>query len=396
MNSLLSGTIGLGILFGSLGMTSGMPARGRTKEVIAYVFAKDRVIGRDEVAATKLTRINYAFANIRDGEVVEGFAHDRENFEVLNGLKQNNPKLKVVVSVGGWTWSGNFSDVALTPQSRRKFIDSATRFIRKYNLDGVDIDWEYPGAAGDGNKFRAEDKQNYTALLRELRERLNEEGRAAGRHFITSTATGASAHFLERTEMAKAQRYVDSVNLMSYDYYEPDSDPLTGNHSPLYTEPTDPKHVSTDASVRLYEAAGVPARKIVVGVPFYGHAWNNVDAKNNGLFQAGTKTTLEANYNAISGTLLAGTGFRRYWDEKSSVPYLYNAATRTFISYEDPKSIALKCKYVLRHNLGGMMFWEYFGDSPDHTLLDAIDKGLHVTGGTRLASEQARSAERMH
>lgn len=377
LNWPMSGTVGLGILFCALGMAGAAPDKEPGKDVIAYVFAKDRVIGTDEIAATKLTRINYAFANIRDGEVVEGFAHDRENFQVLNGLKRKNPRLKVVVSVGGWTWSGNFSDMALTRESRRKFIDSAVRFVRKYDLDGVDIDWEYPGAAGDGNKFRSEDKQNYTALLKEMRERLDREGSAAGRHFVTSTATGASTHFLERTEMAKVQRYVDSVNLMSYDYDEPDSDPLTGNHSPLYTDPADPKHVSTDASVRFYEAAGVAARKIVVGVPFYGHAWGNVDAKNNGLFQAGTKTKLQANYSVISGTLL-NSGFRRYWDERSSVPYLYNRSTRMFVSFEDPKSIALKCNYVLRHNLGGMMFWDYFGDSPDHALLNAIDKGLHA------------------
>jgi len=117
-------------------------------EIIAYVFPRDRVLGSNEVAAKKLTRINYAFANVTDGKVVEGFAHDKENFAILNGLKQQNPDLKILVSVGGWTWSKNFSDASLTKESRKIFIDSAVDFVTKYDLDGLDIDWEYPGLKG--------------------------------------------------------------------------------------------------------------------------------------------------------------------------------------------------------------------------------------------------------
>ncbi len=133
-----------------------------SQEIIAYVFVKDRVLQPDEIDASKLTRINYAFANIVGGQMVEGFADDRDNFQILNSLKNRNPRLKVLVSVGGWTWSGGFSDMALTRESRRKFIESALFFIRSHNLDGLDIDWEYPGMMGDNNRFRPEDKQNYT------------------------------------------------------------------------------------------------------------------------------------------------------------------------------------------------------------------------------------------
>jgi chitinase len=117
-------------------------------EIIAYVFPRDRVLLPNEVAAKKLTRINYAFANVADGKVLEGFAHDKENFAILKGLKQYNPNLKILVSVGGWTWSKNFSDVALTKKSRKIFIDSAVDFVTQYDLDGLDIDWEYPGLNG--------------------------------------------------------------------------------------------------------------------------------------------------------------------------------------------------------------------------------------------------------
>lgn len=350
-------------------------ARPQQKAVIAYIFVKDRIIATDEVAAASLTRINYAFANIENGKIVEGFAHDGENFKVLNSLKKINPNLEILVSVGGWTWSSPFSDVTLTAESRKVFIDSVVQFLRDNQLDGLDIDWEYPNSVGNGNIHRPEDKQNYTKLLKELRHRFDQEEKAMGRHWIISVAVGASADFVANTEMRKVQRYVDSVNLMSYDYYESDSDATTGHHAPLYTNPDDPKHISADASVRLFEGAGVPAHKLVLGVPFYGRAWADVNETNHGLFQPGKKSDVWANYNNIAGTLL-NNGYVRYWDAGASAPYLYNSKARSFISYEDPESVRLKCQYVLAHRLEGVMFWDYSGDTADHALLNAIDQGL--------------------
>jgi chitinase len=345
-------------------------------EIIAYVFPRDRVLRPDEVAATKLTRINYAFANVAEGKVVEGFAHDKENFAILNGLKQQNPNLKILVSVGGWTWSKNFSDASLTRQSRKIFIDSAVDFVTKYDLDGLDIDWEYPGLKGDDNKFRAEDKENYTLLLKELRLRFNREGARLHRHLYTSIATGSEENFLEHTEMNKVQLYVDSINLMTYDMYGNDKN--TGHHSPLYENPDDPKHVSSNKSVHDYFEAGVKPNKIVLGVPFYGKGWTNVAATRNGLFQPGTSShDLHLNYGAIESTLLKpGSGYVRYFDYSSDSPYLYNANTQTWVDYEDAESLAHKALYVRDYHLGGVMFWEYTGD-PDNVLLDAIHAGLH-------------------
>jgi chitinase len=351
--------------------TSPVPA----KQIIAYIFPKDRVIAPGEVAAKKLTRINYAFANLQNGVIVEGFPHDAENFAALNSLKRDNPNLTVLVSVGGWTWSGNFSDMALTSKSRNLFIESAVKFVQKYNLDGLDIDWEYPGMTGDKNRFRPEDKQNYTLLLRELRKRFDHEEKSLGRHLVTSIATGASTDFLEHTEMAKVQRYVDTINLMSYDYYVPVWDKTTGHHAPLFSNPTDPKKISADRTVREYESAGVPASKIVLGVPFYGKSWANVPDINHGLFQIGTEAPATyLPYRSLAS--LQNNGYIRYWDASASAPFLYNKDAQIFISYEDPESLAAKCKYVLDHKLAGMMFWEYSND-PAGSLLQSIDAGLH-------------------
>jgi chitinase len=359
------------------------------KAIVAYVFVKDAVLGPNDVAAGSLTRVNYAFANIEHGKIVEGFAHDRENFQVLHNLKQVNPNLQIVVSVGGWTWSGAFSDMVLTAASRKTFIDSAVQFVRDHQLDGLDVDWEYPGSIGNGNVFRPEDKQNYTLFLKELRSRFDLEGKRLGRHLVTSIAVGASAEFISHTEMSKVQRYVDSVNLMSYDYYESSSDATTGHHAPLYTNPADPKHVSADASVKLFEQAGVPAHKLILGVPFYGRAWADAGDTNHGLYQPGKKATVWATYRDIAGTFLS-SGFVRYWDAVSSAPYLYNPATHMFVSYEDPESIAAKCQYVLKKDLGGIMFWDYLSDTADHALLNSIHRGLASEPGSQTANADGK------
>jgi chitinase len=267
--------------------------------------------------------------------------------------------------------------MTVNAESRGAFVQSVMEFLEKYKLDGLDIDWEYPGMPGAGHPFRPEDKHNFTLLLKELRTRFTAETRKTHQRLYLTFAAGAADDFLEHTEMAQAQRYVDTVNLMSYDYYEAGSDPISGNHAPLFTDPADPKKVSTADSVAAFEKAGVPAAKIVVGMPFYGRAWGQVADVNHGLFQQGkVVANVHATYPVITQTLL-NQGYVRYWDEKASVPYLYNAQQQIFVSYEDPESIAAKCRFVLSHKLGGVMFWEYSND-PSGTLLRAIDDSLHA------------------
>src|SRR6185503_20086693 len=147
-------------------------------------FPKDEVVDPAAIAADELTHINYAFANIADGRVVEGFKNDAENFRVLAALRRRHPHLKLLVSVGGWTWAGGFSDAARTPESRRRFVQSAVEFVRRHDLDGFAVDWEYPGLPGYGNPHRPEDKQNFTALMAELRAALDREGASRRRHYL--------------------------------------------------------------------------------------------------------------------------------------------------------------------------------------------------------------------
>jgi chitinase len=343
--------------------------------VVAYVFKRDVLIQPGEIAADKLTRINYAFGLIKDGKIVNGYASDDHNLAALVALREQNPALTVLISVGGWLGSGNFSDMALSKQSRHIFIDSAAKYVEQHQLDGLDIDWEYPALSGAGNRYRPEDKHNYTLLFKELRKRFNKEQKHLHRRLYLTTAAGASTNFLEHSEMSEVQKYVDTMNLMAYDYYEPTDDAIAGHHAPLFTNPNDPKKISADRSVREFEQAGVPAAKIVLGVPFYGHVWGEVDGMDHGLYRPGKMVPhAYAQYGNVLNSML-NNGYTRYWDSAASAPYLYNADKKIFVSYEDPESLALKCKYVLENKLGGMMFWDYDGD-PTGALLNTIDEGL--------------------
>ncbi len=367
----------LGVL-AVLPLASGLDGNAQTKSpmqkvVVAYVFPQNRELQKDEVAVSQLTRINYAFADIKDGRIVNGFQHDDQNLSTLVALKQQNPSLTVLVSVGGWEWSGSFSDMALTKASRGVFVASVTDYIASHQLDGLDVDWEYPGQAGSTTRFRPEDKVNFTLLLKELRAAFRQQQRKLHRPLYLTIAAGASSSYLAHTEMSKAVQYIDTVNLMAYDYYEP-GEP-TGNHAPLFTNPADPKKISADRSVHEFEQAGVPAKKIVLGVPFYGHQWGDVADTLHGLFQTGKPMAQGyVTYNAIATTML-NNGFNRYWDQTSLVPYLYNPERKIFVSYEDAESLTLKSRYVVDQHLAGIMFWDYAGDSTG-VLLNAIHQGL--------------------
>jgi chitinase len=343
--------------------------------VVGYVFPQDRALVPGEIDAHLVTRINYAFANIRDGRMVTGFASDAQNFALLAGLRKQNPAFTVLVSVGGWLWSSNFSDVALTAESRRAFIESVMDFLARYDLDGLDVDWEYPGMVGSGHPFRSEDGRNFTLLLKELRKRFNQETMKSHRRLCLSIAAGAGDDYLAHTEMKKVQEYVDTVNLMAYDYVEPGDDPLTGHHAPLFGNPADARNFSDDDSVRAFERAGVPAEKILLGVPFYGHVWGDVADRDHGFLQPGKAVpNAYAPFSVITGSML-NQGFIRYWDPIASAPYLYNSEKHIFVSYEDTESLAAKCRYVVTHKLGGVMFWENSGD-PTGVLLGTINQSL--------------------
>jgi chitinase len=344
--------------------------------VIAYVGGFRGLLNADSIQVEKLTHINYAFVDIRDGKAwLHNEHNDTTNFRRLTAARGRNPALRILISIGGWSWSKHFSDAVLTDSSRTVFATSATTIVAEYALDGVDIDWEYPGMRGDNNIFRPEDKEHYTLMFKALRESLDSLGRITGKTYQVTTAVGSSEEYIQHTAMDSAQRWLDFVNVMSYDFSE-GGDSLSGHHTNLLTAPGDPYRRSTDDAVKAFEAAGVPRSKLVVGIAFYGHGWRMKTDDNHGLYRPSAGPfRVGGGYTYIKDSLVDQKGFHRYWDRKAKAPYLYQPEGKIFISYDDERSVKEKCKYVEKNQLAGVMFWEYFSDRKGY-LLDEIDRTL--------------------
>jgi chitinase len=351
------------------------------------------------IPAQNLTHVVYAFANISaGGELVLGdaFADVQKRFPgdgngtsfhgsfgQLLQLKKRNPHLKTLLAVGGWSWSGKFSDVALTAASRQKFARSCVALVSRYGFDGLDIDWEYPVEGGlAGNRKRPVDKANYTLLVAELRKQFDTRGRQDRRRYLMTAATSAAAAHYRHLELEKVSTFLDWFNLMAYDFAGPWSS-RTGFHAGLAAtgEPGEDPQLNVVAAVKGYLKAGVPAGKIVLGVPFYGRGWTGVAPADHGLFAAyqgiprGTREGGIYAYRDLVKTQVRPA--TRHWHAKAQVPWLYDPATRTMISYEDVESVSAKAKYVRSQNLGGLMAWDLSKDAEgSQSLLQAMRRGL--------------------
>ncbi len=367
------------ILFISILLLFSCQKKERKKyNVIAYV-AGYRDFDFSTIDAKRITHINYAFANVIDGKVqfdttnIDNTSLKTTDLDILQKLKEQNPDLKLLVSVGGWTWSGNFSDAALTDESRKKFAESCVSFIKKYHLDGIDIDWEYPNQEGAGNIYRPEDKMNFTLLLKEVRNALNELEKSENhkKHYLQTIATGSNKRYIDNTELGEAQKYLDFINIMTYDFYN-GWHKTTGHHANFSSSTSPNKDMnSVVKAVDWHLKAGVPKEKLNVGIPFYGRKWEGVEDQNNGLFQPATTVGTIDFYRNIAKNINQN-GYTRYWDEKAQVPYLWNPTEKIFISYEDEQSIALKIAYIKNLGLAGAMFWEY-SDDKDKKLLKVVN-----------------------
>jgi chitinase len=345
-------------------------------KVVGYYAAWAKYSGftPDNVDANKLTHINYAFANISsDLKISLGYPDiDAANIKQLNLLKKINPKLKTIIAVGGWSWSGRFSDAASTQNSRETFANSVVDFILKYGFDGVDIDWEYPVSGGlVTNTRRPEDKYNFTLLMKTLREKLDARGAIDGKHYVLSFAGAAGSWYANNTQLGELSKYVDYANVMTYDIHGT-WDSQTDFNAPLYSDSATYQSVSVDTSIHSWLKAGFAKNKIVMGVPFYGYIYKAVDNNNNGLNQTYSGGA-SISYANIAANYLNTPEYTRYYHAIARVPWLFNGST--FITYEDEQSMAEKAKYIKDNGLSGAMIWELSQD-PNRKLLNALYQGL--------------------
>jgi chitinase len=346
------------------------------------------------------------------------------NFNQLRKLKAAHPKLRVEISIGGWTGSTYFSDVAATAASRTAFVQSCIDLFIRGNLptggwpeqsggpgagagvfDGINIDWEYPGNdPGNGAHTSPNDVTNATALLREFRRQLDDAGAATRTHYLlTNDIAGGNVHSSGSWQLHEVADTVDWIDLMAFDFHG-GWEPATDINSPLLRDPAAPAigggaidwTWSTTGSILYFLANGVPAHKISLGIPFYGKEYVGVSATGNGLYQthgpqpANDSPTYhdlvdtglaDPNLTPIGPTAATGAGagingFTRYFSLLAGSPWLYDPTLNggTFISYVDPPAVAARMAIVDRLGLRGAWAWEISNDSNASDLTNAMTR----------------------
>jgi chitinase len=312
--------------------------------------------------------------------------------------------LKVLLSIGGWTWSKYFSDAALTDRSRRAFVASCIDLFIKGNLpqldgdpsggpgaaagvfDGFDLDWEWPNWPGNtGNVMRPDDRTNFTKLAAEFRRQLDSYGRRSHQHYQLSAFLPANTGAIDAGfEARKIFKYLDFGTLQGYDFHGA-WESTTNHQSALRVpagEPVTPDF-SVVSTVDAWLDRGAPRGQLVVGMPYYGHGWTGVPNVNHGLFQTSTGPaagSVEAgtdDYRVLAG--LPSAGFTVYRDRSADFAWLFDGTT--FWTFDDPAVIAAKTAYIRHAHLGGAMVWSLDGDDPSGTLTQALYSGLRGRSG---------------
>ncbi|MEM8966086.1 MAG: glycoside hydrolase family 18 protein [Bacteroidota bacterium] len=363
-----------------------------TFKIMAY-YVPEKDYQPENLPLDQLTHIIFSFSNVIDGEMK--FRHKRagKKLKLLVAQKQNHPHLKVMLACGGWG-AGGFSDMAITAEGRTKFVQSTIRMIEEYQLDGIDMDWEYPALDWAGIDAREEDTQTFTLLMKELRKEMDK----LDRPMILTFASAGWEYYYEKIELDEVMKYADYMNVMTYDQVTATL-PYTAHHTALgwikskdlmdypiaeYYEKRDsiaqargrpafkPRSVKSIVAYCLEQ--GVDPSQIVIGGAFYGRAWKGVPPDKNGLYQPNQGTHIGwAAYHIIRDEYENKNGYTRYWDEVAEAPYLYNPTDSIFFSYDDTASVKLKTQYAIEEDLGGIMFWELGNDTKEeNSLVDAI------------------------
>ncbi|KAK7744439.1 Chitinase 4 [Diatrype stigma] len=329
-----------------------------------------------QLPASKINTVLYSFMNINtDGTVVSGdtYADLEKHYDgdswndvgnnaygcvkQLFQLKKANRHLKVLLSIGGWSWSTNFASVAADATKRATFASSAIKLMGDWGFDGIDIDWEYPASTAEGD--------SYVALLDAVRSALDAyaAANAPGYHFLLTAAVPAGPTNYNNMNLGQASQRLDFLNLMAYDYAG-SWDTIAGHQANLHPSSANPGATpfSTDKAVTDYLALGVPAEKIVLGLPLYGRAFESTDGPGQPYTGIG-----EGSWEAgiWDYKVLPQAGATEAYDEAAGATYSYDSAARKMVSYDTPDMVSKKLEYLKGKGLGGTMFWEASGDKTD-------------------------------
>lgn len=334
-------------------------------KIIAYYTGSGDKI--QEYPVEKLTHIIYSFLKIKEDTLTVVNEKQEQSLRQIVALKEKYPKLKIMVSIGGWGGCAPCSDLFASEKHRQTFAKTTVEFFKKYNVDGIDLDWEYPTIEGyPGHKFMKEDKQNFTALVKTLRQEM-------GNQYTLTFAAGGFEKFLKKSVDWKAiMPHLDFVNLMTYDLTNGYSK-VTGHHTPLHCDKKQKE--STSKCVNWLLKHKVPAEKLIVGAAIYARVWENVPDTSNGLYQSG-KFKHGVPFKKFESYFTTDRGFKYYFDEKTQSPYQYSSKEKLFATFDDERSIAAKVKFLKDKKLGGIMFWQLAEDKEQGGLVEAMYENL--------------------
>lgn len=357
-------------------VVSAAQAQQNGKAVIAYYAGSPERL--DSFDANSMTHIIYCFGHLAGNRLQIRSTKDTLLIQKMVSMKTKNPTLKVLLSLGGWGGCETCSAVFNSKEGRNEFAESVKELLAYFGADGIDLDWEYPAIPGyPGHQYLPKDKKNFTALVKKLRREL---GRQA---LITFAAGGFQQYLDEAVDWKKVMRRVDYVNLMTYDLVGGYAT-ITGHHTALYSTPSQKE--STDNCVQYLLKKGVKSSKLILGAAFYGRVWEAVPTENNGLHQSG-RFRSSVGFKNFPEHFSDTSGYVFYWDEAAQAPYAYSPTQNLYATFDDKRSIALKTQYVLRHNLGGIMFWQLGDDTPSDGLLQTINQTLQQAAGERRQSK---------
>jgi len=331
---IVAGTIAAFLLFCGNAATTGQAINPADRVVLAYVTSWSSVIPDPDY----LTHINYAFGHVNDS--FDGVRIDNEErLRNIVQLKAVSPRLKVMLSIGGWG-SGRFSEMAANETTRTSFARDCKRVVDQFGLDGIDLDWEYPTSSAANISSSPMDTENFTLLCRMIRAEI-------GSDKLLTFASSADAKYVD---FVAIEPLVDFINIMTYDIDQP---PL--HHAGLFRSDMTGQ-LSCEEAVAAHHNAGIPMYKLVLGIPFYG----------KGIRGGG------GNYRS----LINRTDLTEKWDDTAKAPYMVDEEGKVVTNHENPRSIAGKCNYLLTNGMRGAMYWEYSQDDDNLTLVKAVYNGV--------------------
>ena len=331
-------------------------------EIIGYVGSGEFL----EEDAKKLTGINLAFGELHNDGSVTCSGSCQEKIDMIPQIRKWNPNLRIILSMVQADRDA-FTVCCTTEEMRKKAATNLAKAAVEYDLDGIDLDWEYPCVPSNNSAVSKDDKKNFTLFCGAIRKALDAIG---GRKYYLTIAAGGDLYYVNCVELPKLMEYLDYINVMTYDL-KCGFHALAGHHTALYSNIGDVFMNSCAQALDLFEKYGVSADRLLMGAAFYSRKWEDLkDNENHGLLELCPKGGgYGPDYDVLVRDFLDKNGYTSYWDDEAKAPYLFNGST--FLSYDDPRSLKAKVAYIKEKGYGGIFYWEHKCDST-RTLLDTL------------------------